>query len=193
MSRDSCWTKAIVKYGLDHGIFAFDVVVYGKREVWYTHAMMPVANGVNSSKLRKIVKRLVDAIHEMIKHPVAVRRIEILRFDEVELGKGCEPNVFHLTEPPFGQQGAPLLQTSRKQGASPLHKASLGEPILVHAMQGECTRPRTFQGTTKDSPSSGLSRRHPSRQLLSSQQACSCFLSSRTIIPKFCCMGVHIA
>lgn len=66
MSRDSCWTKTVVKYGFDHGIFAFDVVVYGKWEVWHIHAMMSVANGVNASKFRKIVKRLADTIHEMI-------------------------------------------------------------------------------------------------------------------------------
>lgn len=184
MSRDSCWTKTVVKYSFDHGIFAFDVVVYGKREVWYAHAMMSVANGVDASKLRKVVKRFADAIHEMIQHPLAVRRIKILRFDEIELGKGCKPNVFHFREQPFGRQGAPLLQTSRKLGASPRRKVSLCEPIRVHATQGECTRPKMFQETTKDSPSSELSRRHPFHQLLSSQQACSCFLSSHTIIPK---------
>ena len=184
MSRDSCWTKTVVKYGFDHGIFAFDVVVYGKREVWHTHAMMPVANRVDSSKLRKVVKRFADTIHEMIQHPLAVRRIEILRFDEIELGKGCKPNVFHFRGQLFGRQGAPLLQTSRKPGVSPRHKASPCEPIRVHAMRGECTRPKMFQETPKDSPLSGLSRRHPFRQLPSLRQACWCFLSSRIIIPK---------
>ena len=152
MSRDSCWTKTVVKYGFNNGIFAFDVVVYGKREVWYTHAMMSIVNGVNSSKLRKIVKRFADTIHEMIQHPLAVRRIEILRFDEIELGKGGKPNVFHFREQPFGRQDAPLLQTSRKPGASPQHKASLCEPIRVHAMRGECTRSKMIQETPKDSP-----------------------------------------
>ena len=189
MSRDSCWTKTVVKYGFDHGIFAFDVVVYGKREVWHTHAMMPVANGMNASKFSKIVKRLADAIHEMIQHPLAVGCIEILRFNEIELGKGCKPNVFHFREQLFGRQGAPLLQTSRKPGVSPRHKASPCEPIRVHAMRGECTRPKMFQETPKDSPLSGLSRRHPFRQLLSSRQAFGVSFRREILYQKFVTMA----
>ena len=65
MSGDSCRAESVVKYGFDHGIIAFDVVVNGKRKVRNAHAVMSIAKRVDSRKLRKVVERIVYTAHEV--------------------------------------------------------------------------------------------------------------------------------
>ena len=84
MCGDSCWTESVVKNGLDYGIFAFDVVVNGKREVWNAHAVMSVAKRMDPREFREVFKCTAYVVHEMIQNPVASGGVEVLCLHEVE-------------------------------------------------------------------------------------------------------------
>ena len=56
MRGDASRAEAVVKYRLYDDVFAFDVVIDGKRKVRNTHAMVSVVNGMDSSESRKGVK-----------------------------------------------------------------------------------------------------------------------------------------
>ena len=85
--------KSVVQDGLDHGIVALDIVVYRERKVLYAHTVMTELHWMDASKGGELREGAVDAFHEMVKHPVSSWGVEILSFDEIELGQSGKTNV----------------------------------------------------------------------------------------------------
>ena len=88
--RDAGGAETVVKHGLDDGDAGFDVVVHREGKMGDGHAVMSVMLRMDSSEAFKVVKGLVDGLHEMAENPVALGGVEILGFDEVEFRKGCK-------------------------------------------------------------------------------------------------------
>ena len=178
-------TEAIIKNRLDNSGITFNVVVDGKREMRYAHTMMSEMDRMDPCKVGEIVKCLADGFHEMVKHPCAAGRIEILRFNKVELCQSRKADALHFTRRFFWLRGGLSLRPSHRRESFRRHRDAHAVPIPSRAMPAAYRRLTRLRETTRDNPSSGSSRRSPFHQLLSARLAYSLFLFLLCIIPHF--------
>ena len=166
MRRDASGTEAIVEDCFYDYVVSFDIIINGKGEMRNTHSMMSIKNRMYSSGFGKLGKSPINICHEMIKYPRSGWCIEILGFDKIEFCQSRETNAFrfkvHFGEPEDGL----LPQPNHKRVSCPRNRASRVERVHRHARQVVRRQKRFSQATTKDSPSSGLSRQCSSRQFV---------------------------
>ncbi len=184
--RDSGGAETVIQNGMYNGIIALNVIVDGEREVRHPHAMMSVDDRMDARKVGQALERFVKAFHEMRDNPIAATHIEVLGLNEVELGQGGKSNALHVSGRYGVRQGGLSPLSNHRRGLYLLHKEPYAVRAHVHARPGACSRLRTPQVPSRDSPLSGSSRRKSCCRSLARRAAWSSFLSdgkNYSIIP----------
>ena len=175
--RDSGGAETVIQNGVYNGIIALNVIVDGEREVRHSHAMMSVDDWMDARKVGQALERFVKAFHEMRDNPIAATHIEVLGLNEVELGQGGKSNALHVSGRYGVRQGGLSPLSNHRRGLYLLHKEPCAVRAHVHARPGACSRLRTPQVPSRDSPLSGSSRRKSCCRSLARRAAWSSLLS----------------
>ena len=184
--RDSGGAETVIQNGVYNGIIALNVIVDGEREVRHPHAMMSVDDWMDARKAGQALERFVKALHKMRDNPIAATHIEVLGLNEVELGQGGKSNALHVSGRYGVRQGGLSPLSNHRRGLYLIHKEPYAVRAHVHARPGACSRLRTPQVPSRDSPLSGSSRRKSCCRSLARRAAWSSFLSdgkNYSIIP----------
>ena len=184
MRGDAGRTEAVVQNRLDDYVFAFDIVIDGERKVRDAHAVMSEVNGMDADELGERIESGVDVFYEMVKYPCAVGCKEVLGLGEVEFGKGRESHAFHVKARSDGPGGGLSHPSSRRRESCRRRRAVRGGRVHARAIPAARMRRKPIQGTTKGSPSTELSARHPSRRFPEFQRAYSIPPFEKTILAK---------
>ena len=163
MRGDASRAESVVENRFDDYVLAFDVVIDGKRKVWNAHAMVSVVNGMDACEISKGVECRSEVRHEVVKNPFAALGIKVLRFDDVEFGKGRESHAFHVPVRSGGPSGGLSRPPSHRRGFCLLRRDARGGRVPARATPAACMHRHRTQATTKGSPSPEPSARRPSR------------------------------